>query len=107
MTDPATKEPALMKLWHISQDQRDDFDTFSDAVVAAPNEETARTIHPDGAIWASEKDGLFPYGWTKGEPHPYKWGTWCDTPDLVTARLIGDAVPGTEIGVICASFHAG
>jgi len=105
MTDPTTKEPTPMKLWHISQDQRYDYDTFSDAVVAAPDEETARTAHPDGAIWASEKDDPFASGWTKGESS--RWASWCDSPDLVTARLIGDAVPGTEIGVICASFHAG
>jgi hypothetical protein len=96
-----------MKLWHISQDQRDDFDTFSDAVVAAPDEETARTIHPDGAIWASKRGLSYGSNWSKGEPHPNGWGDWCDSPDLVTARLIGDAVPGIEAGVICASFHAG
>jgi hypothetical protein len=94
-----------MKLWHISQDQCNDYDTYSDAVVAAPDEDAARTIHPDGAIWASKKGAPFASGWSEGEPS--RWGCWCDSPHLVTARLIGDAVPGTEIGVICASFHAG
>jgi hypothetical protein len=103
MTNPTTTEPARMKLWHISQDQCNDYDTYSDAVVAAPDEETARTIHPDGAIWASKKGAPFVSGWSEGEPSR----SWCDSPHLVTARLIGDAVPGTEIGVICASFHAG
>lgn len=93
-----------MKLWRISQEQNNDYDTYSDAVVAAPDKETARTIHPDGAIWASKKmDGCT--GWERGEPS--RWSSWCDSPHLVTAHLIGDAVPGTEKGVICASFNAG
>jgi len=105
MTDPTTTEPAPMKLWRISQEQNNDYDTYSDAVVAAPDEETARTIHPDGAIWASKKRAHVASGWSEGRPS--RWDGWCDSPHLVTARLIGDAVPGTEIGVICASFHAG
>lgn len=79
-----------MKLWLISQDENRGYDTYDSAVVAAETEADARNIHPG----RSE-------GW--GDYFP----TWSSSPDKVTARYIGEAMPGTEPGVILASFNAG
>ena len=74
-----------MKLFFISQNENDGFETYSDAVVAAPDEETARNITPSNVGWMDE---------------------WCD-PKYVTVRYIGEAAEGVDQGVICASYHAG
>jgi hypothetical protein len=81
-----------MKLWLISQDANGDYDTYDSAVVAAPTAEYAQTIHPGGSG-----------GWKQKSYNR----TWCDAPHQVTVRLIGDAIEGTEAGVILASFNAG
>jgi len=78
-----------MKLFHISQDENCDYDTYDSAVVAAETEEEARRIIPHKNGWViSQMD-------------------WCSSPDLVKVRLIGEAVDGIEKGTICASFNAG
>lgn len=84
-----------MKLYIISQTEVRGYDTYSDAVVAAPDEETAKKIRPNGEVWGVDwrRRGLF--------------DSWASHPDLVKAELIGEAVEGTKQGVICASFHAG
>lgn len=82
-----------MKLWLISQNQNNDYDTYSDAVVAAETAEEAAKIHPGG-----------PSGKWSGA---CRYGTWVDKPSEVEVLYIGDAAPGTKVGVICASFHAG
>lgn len=80
-----------MNLYRLSQDDETGYDTYSDCVVAAVDEEAARHIRPDGGTeWASM------FG-----------GTWARYPNLVKVELIGTAVEGTVSGVICASFHAG
>ena len=76
-----------MKLWKISQDQNDDYDTYDSAVVAADSADAAAHIHPSG-----ETDGT--WGWVP--------------PEGVTVEYIGEAKDGTRQGVvICASFNAG
>lgn len=84
-----------MNLYHIKQKVVTGWDTYSDAVVAAPDEQTAKSTHPSGDN--TEFVGL------GGEPQMY---TWCQ-PHQVEAVLIGVASAGVEAGVICASFHAG
>lgn len=79
-----------MKIWRISQDQYEGYDTFDSAIVAAETEEAAKSTHP------SE------YGnWDKSN------GDWCSSPGHVTAEYIGDAAPHIQAGVILASFNAG
>ena len=74
-----------MKLWLISQDHNNNYDTFDSAVVAAENEEEARHT----------KVGSFD-----------KYGTWA-APEHVKAKLIGEAIEGTAAGVVLGSFNAG
>jgi hypothetical protein len=84
-----------MKLYLISQTEARGYDTYSDAVVAAPDEETAKKMHPNGYMWGVD--------WKPS----WVMNTWAGHPDSVKAELIGEAVDGTKQGVICASFHAG
>lgn len=81
-----------MKLFLISQDQNDDYDTYDSAVVAASDEETARSMDP-----------------ANGKPIKKKnWGlSWCDGPEYVTVRYLGEAVDDVEQGIICASYNSG
>ena len=82
-----------MKLYLISQDQNKEDDTFDSAVVAAPDEKTARKMNP-----------------ANGKPMK-KWNspysTWCNGKKKVTVRYLGEAVDDVEKGVVCASFNAG
>ena len=85
-----------MKLWLISQNINDDYDTYDSAVVVAKNEEEARRIHPNGQlVW----DGATLNEW--GAPY----STWVH-PSNVQVTLIGTARKGLT-GVVCASFNAG
>lgn len=78
------KKREVMKLWLISQNQESGYDTYDSAVVAALTEEDARKTHPGGRDY-----------------------DWIRNLNLVTVELIGVALPGTEAGVVCASFNAG
>lgn len=100
-----------MKLWHIARTDRGGYDTYDSAVVAAPDEAQARSIHPDG-VWKWLGDA----GWRRMERPTEKLPEWARPsgvhgdwthPANVTATLIGEALPGQQEGVICASFNAG
>ncbi len=70
-----------MRLYLLSQDVNDGYDTFDSAVVAARNEDEARkTKVGDYEEWALLEE--------------------------VDVKLIGTATKGTEAGVIIASFNA-
>ena len=78
---------ADMKLFLISQNQITGWDTYDAAVVAAPDEETAKQIHPDGSGWDDS--------------------SWCSAPEHVSVRYLGEATGDVEQGVVCASFNQG
>lgn len=82
-----------MKLFLISQDQNDDYDTYDSAVVAAADEETARQMNPANGKPMDE--------WDK------KYNSWCNGLEHVTVRYLGEATGDVEQGVVCASFNAG
>ena len=83
-----------MNLYHILQTVVSAYDTYSNAVVAAPNEWTAQTMHPqDGHNIADDVDA--------------RWPSWASNPNDVTVHFLGLAADGIEQGVICSSFHAG
>lgn len=78
-----------MKLFKISQNANDDWNTYDAAIVAASDEDVARNIIPGSGSW--------------DEPE----GNWCDRPDQVTVTYIGEAKEGTEQGVILESYNRG
>lgn len=82
-----------MKIWLISQDKNDGYDTYDSAIVVAETAETARSIHPSGR----QKD------WDSA------YSNWADKPDQVSAVEIGESLDGFANSgrVILASFNAG
>jgi hypothetical protein len=87
-----------MKLFLISQSENNDYDTYDSAVVAAPDEDTARKMHP-----------------YRGTEPPLKWekllGEYSDwaAPENVSVKCIGETRDDADERprVICASFNAG
>lgn len=83
-----------MKLWHISQNVNNGYDTYSDAVVAAETEQEARMTHPSeyaDSPWNGKADA--------------NYDSWCNAGQVVVV-CIGQAYGDVKKGVICASFHA-
>lgn len=82
-----------MKLFLISQTQYCNEGMYDSAIVAAPDGETARQMDPGTgelvAVWGG----------------PYR--VWCSAPEHVGVQYLGEAAPGIEQGVVCASFNAG
>jgi hypothetical protein len=79
-----------MKLWKISQDVNNGYDTYDSAIVAAISRQKARLIHPAGY-----------------ETWPPSAGTWVVDPAQVKVEYVGVAARGTKPGVVIASFNAG
>ena len=80
-----------MKLWLISQDKNNGYDTYDSAVVAADTDTEAKMMHP--------------FNGEDIKPEP--WSDWVGEPEQVACEYIGEAKDGTQKGVICASFNAG
>lgn len=93
-----------MNLYHLTQNKVDDYDTYSDAVVAAQDECRAKLIHPSSFVSWDEAEWKYKAG-PLISPRSHGTSEWPE-PEHVEARLIGVAVEGTVEGVICASFHA-
>lgn len=91
-----------MNLYRVSQTENDGYDTYDGAIVAAPDEATARKIHPSMAgdlrMWVDGSDNK---DWTGHYP------TWARHPDAVTVELVGVAASGVPMGTVLASFNAG
>ena len=85
-----------MKLWLISQNVNNGYDTFDSAVVAAGTEAEAKQIDPS-SVWG----GLDLIGADKYSCN------WVSLADDVNCECIGIATEGTEKSVICASYNAG
>jgi hypothetical protein len=88
-----------MKLYLLSQNVNNGYDTYDSMIVAASTKEEARRIHPmtengmvEEGIWISS--GKFR-------------SNWAETPDQVKVELLGLAVKGTKKGIILTSFNAG
>jgi hypothetical protein len=77
-----------MKLWKISQNVNNDYDTFDSAVVAAETEDEARNTTP---CFEDEED------------IEREWAS----PEDVEVEYLGEAKEGTSAGIICSSFNAG
>lgn len=87
-----------MNIYHISQTENRGYDTYSDAVVIAPDVETARRVNPSeyGDVFMTDED------WK------YTYSSWASSPENVSATLVGVASENEKSPrVVCASFHAG
>lgn len=86
-----------MNIYRISQDVNNDYDTYSDAIVVAPDEETARDMYPGCGQ---------PVNWENAAKDNY--GTWAQRREDVEVKYVGIAdVTFEKPEVLCSSFHAG
>ena len=108
-----------MKLFLLTQNINNEYDTFDSCVVAAEDAETARNIHPSTSRgeynpWPKIPEGVE----LKFNPPVYSWSrptllgkrvytTWAYKPEEVMVKYIGEAATDIESGVICASYNAG
>jgi hypothetical protein len=95
-----------MKLWLISQNDNDGYDTYDSAVVAAETEEEACSIHPSGYEYDPERSGWYTVD-RNGNKVFGAYDTWTNTAESVKVQYVGEAKEGIQRGVICASFNAG
>jgi hypothetical protein len=96
-----------MKLWLISQDVNNNYDTYDSAVVAAETEEEARNIYPDN--WDSNPKRWNGSKWLwyleDGRVLDYSSTSWT-SPDNVSVQFLADGYNGPS-GTVCGSFNAG
>ena len=83
-----------MKLFKVWQDESTGYETYSDMVVCADDEEAARNMHPNDS-------GLDAY------LDIWQYGGWCTDPKLAHVEYIGEARADLPQGIICSSYHAG
>ena len=87
----------VLKLFRITQDETDGYDTYDSAIVAAPDEATARRMCPGtGKVLTPAK--FADYRSSR---------SWATSVTRVTAVCIGEASEGVGQGVLCASYNAG
>lgn len=100
----------MKKLYKLSQDVNNGYDTYDSIIVCAYSEQDARKIHPSRFV-THMKDDMW-YG-TRIDGSEYEtensFGTWvsCKDLDKVKVEFIGDADDSVEYGVVLASFNAG
>ena len=80
-----------MKIYKVSQDENDGYDTYNSFVCYAEDEDTARNTHPDGRENIEDRS----YVWTK--------------PEFVKVEYLGESnqIFRKNREIICASFNAG
>ena len=96
-----------MKLWLISQDVNNNYDTYDSAVVAAETEEEARVTFPNRwgsspTYWTGSK---WVYSLPDGRVYEESGRSWA-TPDNVSVQFLADGYDGPA-GTVLASFNAG
>lgn len=88
----------MLKIYKISQNANDGYDTYDSAIVVAEDEEQAKKIHPNGYMIIFDGDGT---------SSPFN-GSWANNISEIKTEYIGMADKKFNVPqVICASFHAG
>ena len=77
-----------MKIYLISQNINNDYDTYSHFVVCAENEEKAKLVH-------------------KLDSQDDNYGSWVKDVEDITVEYLGEARKGMKEREILESFHAG
>lgn len=100
-----------MKIFLISQDKNNDYDTYDSAVVIAKDKDEASKMHPgqENAIWNSEEQKWFYRGHNGGlYPVDEQFTPWVKHPDDVKVDLIGTADKDEfKRRFVLKSFNAG
>jgi len=82
-----------MRLYKLSQDVNNDYDTYDACVVVAKDAAQARRFHPGGFE-----------DWETEEGFQSSWANNCTQ---VKVTYIGEAHTGMDAGVVLASYNAG
>ena len=95
-----------MKLYLISQDINNRYDTYDSAVVVAESEYEAKRTHPDGFATYT-KNGKWIGTYKQGGEYEYRSNNWVEPDDVekVSVKYLGET--DLEKGVVLASFNAG
>lgn len=94
-----------MKLYLVSQEVNDDYDTYDSFVVCAESPEKATYINPGGFHVWKDNDWYFKY--SDGRLEREVDTSWCYPKD-VQVKEIGEANDDIKQGeILCASFNAG
>lgn len=85
-----------MKLYLLTQDVNNGYDTYDSMVVCAESKTKARLMHPSQYRKELTNEDI-------------NGGTWVSLNDAkqITIKLIGQASPSIKPGVVLASFNAG
>lgn len=92
----------MLSIYYVEGTMRG-YDTYDSFVCVAESEEEARRTYPNGNDDYTWSDARERWESTGG----WSFHAWDAHISTVSARLIGTAAPGVEVGVICASFNAG
>ena len=101
-----------MKLYLMTQDVVDDWDTYDSVVVSAKDEEDARTIHPDtGVLWGGDNWYKMYYDENRNSVlGVYDTKCWVSAIDIDKIHVTYLGKYRKDIcyrGVVLASFNAG
>jgi hypothetical protein len=80
-----------MKLYIVSQNDNNDYDTYDSILVCAESEEDAKSIDPHGNAFKESE----------------RYGTWAFSAESLKCEEIGEAGVNQNRGVILTSFNAG
>ena len=97
-----------MKLFLISQDAVDGYDTYDSAVVAAKDEQAARETHPSQFV-THHKNGKWmgTYARSREEYDMDHSSDWVSFKNIHKVKVEYLGLTKKTAGVICASFNAG
>jgi hypothetical protein len=95
-----------MMIWKIWQETNDDYDTFGEAIVIAPDAEAAKRIHPASSsysryVWSDSMNC-----WLDVDGEEVTNYDWVKVDD-VNVELLGIATGAPSVQVLCACFRAG
>ena len=103
-----------MKLYLISQDVNNDYDTYDSAVVVAKSEQDAREIHPSEFVthvsdgkWMGTYKGSGPKAGGEYETENDVYCSWVRRSEIDKIKVLYLGETKLERGAVCASFNAG
>jgi hypothetical protein len=83
-----------LKLYKVTQDSNNEWDSYQGIIVAAYNEQDARSIHPSGE-------------WPRNDAYSYDWVAEKEVDNLLTVQYLGVADKSVKRGVLLTDFLNG
>lgn len=102
-----------MRIFKISQTEKQGYDTFDACVVCANNHEEASKIHPKhpDVVWNNSQKRFIPTAEASAKSLYFSEGLyldeWAENPKDVKVSLIGEGHTSVKKSVVVSSFNAG